>query len=523
MLKRLLAKIKEACTSVLPIAALVLILCLTPLVSLNTKEIVTFIISTIGLILGISLFNLGADLGVEPMGQQVGSTLIKTKKMKLILGVCFVLGVLITIAEPDLTVLANQLKDAIPGGKNVLIWSIGLGVGVFLVIGVMKIITKKDLTQILLFFYMMLYALVTILIFNGNGEFVALSFDSGGVTTGPITVPFIMALGSGFALTIGGRDKKENSFGLIALSSIGPIIVVVILGLAINKDNLVDLVKNYNDTAASGTDYAIDVSAGNIFETIGSNLKSILIALALIFAFFFVINLFFIKLPKKSILMIVFGLLYALVGLVIFLTCAEVGYLPIGFKLGKELASHPQALAIFGFVIGMLTVLAEPAVHVLTKQVDDITMGSISKRTVLVALSIGVGVSICLSMIRVIFDFSILYYVIPGYLISFGLSFFVPRIYTAIAVDSGGVASGPLTTSFILPLAIGACTVFYEANPDSYSIFSNAYGVVAMVAMTPLITIQLLGFKSVMQRKIIAKSRMKDIESQKDDNVIINF
>ena len=516
MLNRLLAKIKEACVSVLPIAALVLILCLTPLVDLDAKELVTFVISTIGLILGISLFNLGADLGVEPMGQQVGSTLIKTKKMKLILIVCFVLGVLITIAEPDLSVLANQLKDAIPGGKNVLVWSIGVGVGVFLVIGVLKIITKKDLTQILLFFYMALYALVTILIFNGNGQFIALSFDSGGVTTGPITVPFIMALGSGFALTVGGRDKKENSFGLIALSSIGPIIVVVILGLTIKSDNLKELVENYNREAPNN--YGLDVSASHVFHAILTNFKSILIALGLIFAFFFIINFFYIKLPKKSILMIVFGLIYALFGLVIFLTCAEVGYLPIGFKLGTELAKYPAALASVGFVIGMLTVLAEPAVHVLTKQVDDITMGAISKRTVLIALSCGVGISICLSMIRIICNFSILYYVIPGYLISFGLSFFVPRIYTAIAVDSGGVASGPLTTSFILPIAIGACSIICPNN-----VFDNGYGVVAMVALTPLITIQLLGFKAVMKNKIVTKSRLKDIEATKSDNIIINF
>lgn len=521
MWKRLRYKIKEASLSVLPIALLIMILNFTPLLDLSIKEVITFVISTIGLIIGISLFNMGADLGIEPMGQQVGSTLVKTKKMKLILLVCFVLGVLITIAEPDLTVLANQLKNAIPSilniaGNIVLIVSIGLGVGIFLVIGVLKIIVKKDLSQILLFFYMVLFAIASILIFNGNGSFLAISFDSGGVTTGPVTVPFIMALGVGFSLTIGGRDSKENSFGLIALSSIGPIIVVILLGLAIKNSDLEHLSNLYSSNI--NEEYELNIEPFNIFIKLMHNLRSIIIALGLVFWFFFVINLIYIKLPKKNIRLILFGLLYVLIGLSIFLTCAEIGYLPLGFKIGQQLANNKVALAIIGFIIGMLTVLAEPAVHVLTHSVDSVTMGAISKKTLLIALSIGVGISIMLSMIRIIFNFSILYYVIPGYLISFGLSFFVPKIYTAIAFDSGGVASGPLTTSFILPLAIGACSILCSDN-----IFNNGYGIVAMVAMTPLITIQLLGFRSVATKTIIKMRRMKDIETQKDDNVIINF
>ena len=519
--KRLLLKLKEAVASVLPISILVLCLALTPIFNLTGHEIVVFIISTIFLILGIGLFSLGADLAIEPMGREVGSTLVKTKRLKLILIVCFVLGVLITIAEPDLTVLANQLKDAIPSilglpGNLVLIVSIGLGVGIFLMIGVIKILTKRDLSQILLFFYMMLFALATVLIFNGNGQFISISFDSGGVTTGPVTVPFIMSLGAGFSLTIGGRDSKENSFGLIALSSIGPIIVVVLLGLLIKSDELSKLVTSYNNEAAM--QYQMHTDAGSILTDLLENLKNIFVALALIFGFFYVINLVFIKLPKKKIMIMVLALFYTLIGLVMFLTAAEIGYLPIGFKLGQSLAKYPALLAVIGFGIGMLTVLAEPAVRSLTHQVDEVTLGAISKKTLLIALSIGVGVSICLSMIRIIFNFSILYYVIPGYLISFGLAFFVPRIYTGIACDAGGVASGPLTTSFILPLAIGACTIICKEN-----IFDNGYGVVAMVAMTPLITIQLLGFKAVAKKTIEKKRKMNKLEKTQNDDVLINF
>lgn len=521
MLQRLFAKFKEAVASILPISILVCLLCLFRIVKLTGTELTTFVICSVFLIIGISLFNVGIDLAIEPMGKEVGSTLIQTKKMKVVLFVCFVLGLLITIAEPDLSVLAQQLKDAIPSmmglsGDMVLIIAIGLGVGIFTVIGVLKIITKKDLTQILLFFYMMLFALASLLIFSGNGDFVAISFDSGGVTTGPVTVPFIMALGAGLSFTVGGRDSKENSFGLIALSSIGPIIVVVLLGLTIH--NLDSTVTNYNQTVSAGTDYVLNISASGIWEIVLEHAKSIAIALACIFGFFMIIDLIFIKLPMKSIKIMLMGLLYAFVGLVMFLSAASIGFLPIGFKIGQELASNPVALVIVGFIIGALTVLAEPAVRTLTHQVDDVTMGAISKKTLMIALSIGVGTSMLLSMIRIIFNFSILYYVIPGYLIIFGLSFFVPRIYTCIASDAGGVASGPLTSTFVLPLALGACTV---CCPDQ--IFNNGYGIVAMVAMTPLITIQLLGFKSTAQKAIVHRKRMKDMSNTVDDNTIINF
>jgi hypothetical protein len=362
----------------------------------------------------------------------------------------------------------------------------------------------------------MLYALSALLIFSGNGKLIAISFDSGGVTTGPVTVPFIMALGVGFSFSLGGRDAKDNSFGLISLSSIGPIIAVVILALTIKTSSIDELALKYNTTVSDN--YILDSSAKHLVLLLLTNIRNIGIAVFLVFIFFFVINLIFIKLPKKNIKIMVLGLLYALIGLSIFLTSAEFGFLPIGFKIGTELAKNPTLLIIFGFVIGMFTVLAEPAVHVLTNQVDEVTLGAISKKTLLIALSIGVGISISLSMIRLKYNFSLLYFVIPGYLISFGLSFFVPSIYTSIAFDSGGVASGPLTTSFILPLAIGACSVLCPLN-----IFENGYGIVSMVAMTPLITIQLLGFRSVFVKKIEKVRRIKNIEKSKDDDIIINF
>lgn len=505
MLKALLLKLKEALISVLPVAVIVLIISFTPLVDLSTTEIVSFAVSSIFLIIGIGLFNLGSDLAMTPMGEHMGSGLIKSKKIVILIAVSFIMGVLITIAEPDLSVLAEQVSTVI--NPTILILTVGLGVGLFLVISILKILFKKNLSMILMFFYMLLFAFCTILLENGKTDFLALSFDSGGVTTGPITVPFIMALGFGIANTVGGRNSNENSFGLIALCSIGPMIAMIILALTSNGEMVYEL-----------ADYSVEANLSNFGGVLLSHSLDTLKALGLIVVFFLILQFTILKLPSKKLLQIGIGILYTFFGLTIFFVAVSVGFMPIGFKLGEQIANfNPALLVIVGLILGMVSVLAEPAVHVLNKQVEEVTGGGVKKIEMLIALSVAVGISIGLSLIRMIFKFSILYYLIPGYAISLGLAFFVPKIYTAIAFDSGGVASGPLTSSFILPLAIGAC-VALSGSPQS--VLTDAFGVVSMVAMTPLITIQTLGFKAIMSAKVRNKIAMKRILSADDEQII---
>ncbi len=506
MFKQTFAKLKEALVSVLPVSIIVLILSFTPICNFSTTEIVTFAVSSIFLILGIGLFSLGADMAMTPMGEQIGSGLTKSRNLPLLLGVAFVMGLLITVAEPDLSVLANQVSAVMNG--TLLIAIVGVGVGLFLLISVIKIVKKKNLSSLLIFFYMVLFALCALLIENGKGVLLPLAFDSGGVTTGPVTVPFIMALGVGVASTIGGKDSKQNSFGLIALCSIGPMLAVLLLSVFSKGEMTYTLAQ-----------YSVEASLDNFAHLLGDTTIEVLVALGLMVVFFVILQLAILKLPKKKILRMTTGIIYTFVGLVVFLTAVKVGFMPIGFKLGQALASFSKPLLIvFGFVIGFVVVLAEPAVHVLNKQVEEITDGKVSKRSMLIALTIGVGISICLSMIRIIYDFSLLYYLIPGYLLSLGLSFFVPKLYTAIAFDSGGVASGPLTSSFILPLAIGACSVLGGED----KVLELAFGIVAMVAMTPLITIQLLGFRAIATKKVKDSLEMKRIIDA-DDEQIIDF
>ena len=507
MLKVLLSKCKEATVSVLPVSLIVVILHMTPLIALTNFELMVFLISTLFLIIGIGLFNLGADLAMTPMGEQVGSGLARSRKLWLLLTVCFAMGLLITVAEPDLSVLAGQVKEVM--NEKLLIITVGVGVGLFLLLAVIKIVFHVSLSSLLMFFYMLMFALASLLAVAGNGALLPMSFDSGGVTTGPITVPFIMALGVGIAATLGGKDSSENSFGLVSLCSVGPILAVMALCLSITGDVSYRL-----------PDYSIEAHLGAAFvPTIVGVVEEVALALGLIVAFFLILQVTFLHLPRKKLYQIAVGIGYTFVGLVIFLSAVTIGFMPVGYRLGTMLAKLPApALIGFAFVLGLVVVLAEPAVHVLNKQVETITDGTVSKRSMMIALSLGVGVSIGLSVLRIYLDFSILYYLIPGYFISLGLSFFVPRIYTAIAFDSGGVASGPLTSSFILPFAVGICADLWGAD----RVMSCAYGVVAMVAMTPLITIQLLGFRAIVARRVRERIAMRRILDAEDEQ-IINF
>lgn len=505
MLKVFLLKIRESLFSVLPVVGIVLILTFTPLVSFSTKETTVFALSAVFLVLGIALFNLGADIAMTPMGEYMGTGLTKSRNLKLLLMVSFLMGVLITIAEPDLSVLADQVKTVING--TLLIVAVGAGVGLFLLLSVLKMIFKANLSAVLMLFYMLLFAFAALMAESGKNIFVPLSFDSGGVTTGPITVPFIMALGVGIASTIGGHEASENSFGMIALCSVGPMIMVMILSLGAN-----------GNLAYSLPDYSMEpLLETGLIVLIGSKCLEVIKALALIVAFFTIMQIFVLKLPKERLLQIVAGIVYTFFGLVIFLSAVSVGFMPIGFLIGTQLAKQSTLLLTgFALVIGCVVVLAEPAVHVLNRQVEEITGGAVTKRSMLVALAVGVGASIALSVLRIIMGFSVLYYLIPGYFISLALSLFVPRLYTAIAFDSGGVASGPLTSGFILPFAIGVCSVLR----GEASILSYAFGVVAMVAMTPLITIQILGFKAIASKVMRERIVMKRILDADDEQII---
>ena len=435
-----------------------------------------FIIGAILLVVGMMFFTLGAEMSMTPMGERIGTRIAQSKRLPVIIGLCFVLGFIITISEPDLQVLAGQ----VPSVSNMtLILAVAVGVGIFLVAAVLRMLFSKPLSYMLLIFY----PVVFILTFFVSKDFLAIAFDSGGVTTGPMTVPFIMALGIGFSAVRSDKYAETDSFGLVSLCSIGPVLAVLLLGIIYHPQG-----GSYSETVIP--DAETSVALWKLFESgIPHYMKEIggsLLPIILFFTFFQVVSL---KLKKKTLIKILVGILYTYIGLVLFLTGVNVGFMPVGNYLGQVIAGLPYRWVIIpiGMLIGYFIVKAEPAVYVLMEQVEELTSGAISGKAMGYSLSLGVAFSLGLAMIRVLTGISILWFLVPGYALALILTLFVPKIFTAIAFDSGGVASGPMTATFLLPFAQGAC----EAVGGN--VVTDAFGVVAMVAMTPLITIQILG------------------------------
>lgn len=480
--KKLKEKWLEARQAVLPILAIVLILCFS-IAPVSPSILLCFLMGAVLILIGMMFFTLGAEIAMSPMGERVGTSLTKSRNLTFILLISFLLGFIVTISEPDLQVLAGQVP-AVP--SMVLILSVALGVGLFLMFALMRMLFSIPLPPLLIVFYLIVFALAAFVPKN----FLSVAFDSGGVTTGPMTVPFIMALGIGVSSIRSDRHAEDDSFGLVALCSVGPIIAVMILGLIFRPNS-----SSYTAPVIPEIDNSTQLC--HVFwEAFPEYMKEIAISLLPILLFFIVFQILVLKLRKRQLTKISIGLVYTYVGLVLFLTGANAGFMPAGNYLGQVLAQghHPEILIPIAMLMGYFIVKAEPAVYVLNKQVEQITDGAISANAMGTGLSIGVAISLGLAMTRVITGISIFWFLIPGYAVALGISFFVPRIYTAIAFDSGGVASGPMTAAFLLPLAQGACLAL------GGDIVTDAFGVVAMVAMTPLITIQVMGLASVLQK-----------------------
>lgn len=468
-------KLQESLAAVLPILAIVLILSFT-IAPLPTSVLMAFLFGAVLLVVGMMFFSLGAELAMSPMGERVGACITKTRRVGIMLTLGFLLGFLITISEPDLQVLANQVQ-AVP--NMVLIVTVAVGVGLFLCFAMLRMLLSVPLNTMLVGFYIVVFVLAMFV----PKDFLAVAFDSGGVTTGPMTVPFIMAMGVGVSAIRSDKHSANDSFGLVALCSIGPILAVLILSLIFRPDGgsyTAVVIPEIGDSAALWQLF---------FVAFPTYFKEIAVSLLPIAAFFAVFDLVSLHLERKQLIRIGVGLAYTYLGLVIFLTGVNVGFMPAGNYLGSVIAglSCNWIIIPIGMLIGYFIVMAEPAVYVLMRQVEELTDGAIPGSAMKHSLSIGVAVSVGLAMIRVLTGISIFYLLVPGYAVAIALSFFVPKLFTAIAFDSGGVASGPMATTFLLPFAMGACSAV------GGNIVTDAFGVVAMVAMTPLITIQGLG------------------------------
>lgn len=497
---KLYEKLMEAISSVAPVTIIVLLLTFTA-APIPSEMLPPFLLGAVMLVVGMSLFTLGSETAMTPMGEYVGQSMTKSRNVPLIIIVSFIVGLMVTISEPDLTVLANQIPS-IP--NFTLIVSVGVGVGAFLVIAMLRILFAIKLRTLLIIFYIIVFGLS----FLVSPQFLAVSFDSGGVTTGPMTVPFIMALGVGVASIRSDSKAEGDSFGLVALCSVGPILSVMILGLVFGA----------GESAYESEVFHIAEDSRSMFTSfvvmIPHYAKEVAMAVSPIFVFFLIYQRIFAPMKRDALVTITVGVLYTYVGLVLFLTGVNVGFMPIGTYIGSVIGGTSYAwLAVpVGMLIGYFIVSAEPAVHVLTKQVEEITSGAIPRKALFTTLGVGVAISVGLAMLRALTGISIYCMILPGYAIALILTFFVPDIFVSIAFDSGGVASGPMTATFLLPFTIGVC----EAVGGN--VVEDAFGVVAMVAMTPLIAIEVLGLIYKLKLK---KQQTEEPAAEEADEVIV--
>lgn len=484
-------KIKESTISLLPIIFVILILSILYQKSDIINLIPSFLIGSICLIMGITLFDIGSEMSMIDLGFKIGKHLTKKGKLLFIFIITFIIGFIVTVAEPDLSVLSKQVPNIDP---LIFIYIISIGVGISLILAVLRIILKWN--------YNLMVLIIVFLAFLASffvpGEMIPLGFDTGGVTTGPISVPFMIALCAGISYKRNDKSRKEDVFGMISFSSLGPIVVFLVIGLIYRGKTTYDIIsiEHFNSFFDVLKAYAKNIP----FFT-----KEVLITLSPIVLLFVIYNKMYLKLEKKNIIKISVGMIYLFIGLTIFALGVNIGYLPMGYLFGKEFANNTALIIAIGTFLGYFIIKSEPALKVLVNQIEDISSGYINKKLLTTSISIGVGIAVGLSIYRLVYEVPILYFFIPLYGVALILSFFVPQIFTRIAFDSGGVASGSLTAAFILPFAIGI------AETLNINVLNYAFGLIAMVATVPLITIQLIGliYKKKMQ-KTKAKEEVSD-------------
>jgi hypothetical protein len=490
-------KLKESVISVAPVMAIVALLHFT-IAPLGQGLFPQFLVGGILIMLGLGIFFVGADIGMLPFGHKVGSALMRKRNLGLLLFASFAIGFAITIAEPGVEVLAGQISTVMPSlDKNILVYMIAAGVGLFLLIGAGRIVLQIPLRLLLVGFYILLFAMCSLLT---DSSFVGMAFDAGGATTGPVTVPFIIALGMGVAAAVGNKDgSNDSSFGPVSLAAIGPVLAVVVFGMMAKGGMAEAGVGEASDEALSLTDAFLSSFADAVYN--------VFMALLPLFIIFAVCQILLLKLPSLQVWRILIGLVYVFIGLVIFMTGVNGGFSSAGKSLGSALGSFAGGFTLIpiGFIIGAVIVCAEPTVWILTQQIEDITGGSINRKIMLFALSLSVALAIAIGMIRVIFGMSIWFVLLPGYALALILTRFCSPLFTAIAFDSGGVASGPITTTFILALTLGASAAI-GGNPAA-----NAFGMIAVITMAPLITIQFLGmiFQQLEKRRKVQAEQYK--------------
>lgn len=500
MIKQLLQHVKDALLSILPVTLTVILLHFTGLVPLG-NNIITFVIGAAFLLIGLILFNIGVSESLLKVGEMIGSSLVKVSKFPLLILIVFIMGFVITSAEPSVMLLATQT----PINRYVFVFVVAGGVGLYLVLAVLKVIFNKHFNVFVITTYVLIFGCAILV----APEFLPMAFDSSGVATGVVTVPFIIAIGTGVAMTLSKRRAQEDSFGFVGFAILGPILFVIIMGIFSDKP-----------TYSAGESGEVLTISQMILNAIKHAAIDNALVLVPILVFFVIYQVFYIKLSKRKLLRIGVGFIYVYIGLLLFIAGANIGYVPIGNLIGEVLVNKNNLAIMLTIIalIGGLACLAEPSVHFLGSQVEEISDGTIKKTTLVLTLAGGVCISMMLSVIRVYFDFSFMYFIVPGYFIAVALTFIVPRVYTSIAFDGGGAVSSALTASFLAPIIMGVTMAI-----PGRDLVLNGLGTIGLISMMPLITIQLLGFGAMLkERAAIRISKARRVEEYEAEIIYFN-
>ncbi len=488
-------KLKEVAESVLPIALLIAILNWT-VTPLPTEVWLRCLWGTLLIVLGLGLFHVGVDIGITPIGAHLGRAVTRYGKMLLVILAGLVLGFAISMAEPDLRIYGQQVELMTNGlvGEMMLVYAVSVGIAFCLSVGLWRIVRSVALKYVFFLFY----ALIGILCLCVPNEFIALSFDASGTTTGAMTVPFFLALAAGVSRfkSADSVAEEEDSFGLVGIASAGAIAGTLIMAMVTGQGALAEQV---NVPEQEG----LQPLGATLAHLVPHMFLEVLMSMLPIVVLFYLGHWLIEKVRPYELHKINMGLLYTYLGLVLFMIGVNLGFNRAGYEAGMQLgeAGTGWILVLVGAIIGLVVILAEPAVIPLVHQIEDLTSGYVKKRWILVSLSLAVGGAVCLSMLRIVIPgLELWHLLLPGYALAIGLSFVVPNLFVGMAFDSGGVASGPMAATFVLSFAGGAAAHFPGAD-----VFADGFGVVALIAMMPIVALQLLGLIF----RIQARSRRK--------------
>ncbi len=508
MRSKFLQTVKETFYSSIPLAVIIAI-CLLIAPFGDTADYFKILIGYLCVVLGQALFIVGLEAGILPIGRLVGGSFAKYNKLAFVLLFGFFFGLLATVAEPALSVLAKQIGIIMPLIDSTLfIWITGSGIGIGVAIALLRIVKNINIKIV----FTVLYSLIFLLVIFSPAEFVALAFDGSGATTGDVSVPFILALGLGISATFSKSKTNDDSLGIIGIASAGPIAAVLIYGMIVKAQNGGTLPPEEAYDMASRTGF---------FEIVSGNLLDVALAVLPIMLISIPFLLFLLKLPRVTFFRLVSGVFPVYLGLLIFLSGIDFGFGFVGQYIGEMFfsPSRPEGfrwwLLLVGFILGAAITVSEPAVTVLGDQIEELTNGHIRKLTIRVTLAIGIGVASLLSILKILTEINILWFLVPLYALSLLMMIFTPRLFVGLAFDSGGVTGGALTSAFLTPLTLSIAGAVAEARGGEMSVLTNGFGIISFISVTPLIAIQALG--------ILYSIRTKRAEAEAEEETIADI